>query len=121
MWAQIDHAFLPTFAVLLLTISVSLSLAMQRVVKRLRSKYPILWEHLGSPNPGLYWALGLDMLLFVTAYRPTVAAWFVRGEYRTLNDVELNLQAQRVRFQAAFYVAIILAVIVYSGLRVAGG
>lgn len=72
MGPQFERAFLPTLAIVLLTLCVSLSFSMQRVIERLRAKYPVLWGKLGSPNPDFYWALGMDMLLFVTAYRPIV-------------------------------------------------
>jgi hypothetical protein len=121
MWLQIDRAVLPTLAIVLLVLCVCLSLSMQRLVRRLRTKYPVLWGQLGSPNPDLYWALGLDMLMFVTTYRPNVAAWFVKGEYRKLNDADIDLQAGRIKFQAGFYVVVIGVALLYAGIHVVTG
>jgi hypothetical protein len=113
MWSQLDRAVLPTLVILVIVLGVKVASTGQRVAKAVQSRYPVLWDELGGPNPALYVALGFDIFMILTICHPKVTAWFIKGQYVNLNDAEINLYAGRLKFYGGFYATMLLGILVY--------
>jgi hypothetical protein len=117
MWSQLDRAILPTLVILVIALGVKVSSTAQRVARTVQSRYPVLWDELGGPNPALYVALGFDVFMILPVCHPKVTAWFIKGRYANLNDAEINLYAGRLKFYGSFYATMLLGILVYAAVH----
>jgi len=99
MWLQVQRAILPSLLFLIFLTSGRISFAAHRIVKRLQTNYPVLWEDLGSPNPVLYLALGFDVAMVLPSHRPRLTDWFRKGHYLKIDDPEIHSLARGLKFQ----------------------
>jgi hypothetical protein len=117
MWSQLDRAVLPTLVILIIALGVKVSSTAQRVAKAMQSRYPVLWDELRGPNPSLYVALGFDIFMILTVCHPKVTAWFIKGQYHSLNDADIDLYAGRLKFYASVDATLLFGVLVYAAVH----
>jgi len=120
--SSIDRSVLFTAGILLLALRIQFAYTLQRIVQKLRSKYPILSDDLGRPIPALALGIWVSVLfLFLASLQyQRLTNWFIRGTYRKLNDEEITRLARRLKSYGLIYAVGYTVLLGYAVVRLNG-
>jgi hypothetical protein len=104
-------------AVAFLALSVARYVSLRRVVTRLKQVNMSKWVEMGSPEP-IFFSRFRDYttwqptnLRVPTAVHTEFSMWLGERDYERLNDVEINVNAQRYRLMGIVQFAISIVVV----------
>jgi hypothetical protein len=109
-----------TLGLLMVVFWLGLADSIQRLTRRIRDAYPVLWGDLGMPESlSFSWLLGPFIFTFLLAGRPEFVRWLVTGQHRFLQDAELAKYVARLRFFFSIFTATVITSILYATYQLA--
>jgi hypothetical protein len=107
-----------TLGILIFVFWLGLADSVQRIIRRIRDSYPLLWDELGMPESLTFsWLLGPAIFTFLLVGRPEIARWLVAGQYRELGDAELTRYVGRLKFFFSIFTATVVTSVLYAGFH----
>ena len=109
-----------SLGVLIFVFWLGLADSIQRITRRIKDAYPVLWDELGMPEAiSFSWLLGPFIFTFLLASRPELVRWLVTGQHQFLRDTDMVRYVRRLRFFFAIFTATVITSILYAGYQLA--
>ncbi len=108
-----------TLGFLIFVFWLGLADSVQRIARRIKDSYPLLWDELGLPDSiSFSWLLGPTISTFLLAGRPEIVRWLVTGRFKNLRDAELTKYVGRLKFFFSIFTATVVTSVLYAGFQV---
>lgn len=107
-------------ALLMAVFWLGLADSIQRITKRIREAYPILWDELGTPDSfALSWLLGPLIFTMLLVQRPDFVRWLATAQHKGLEDAEIAKYVVRLRFFFSIFTATVVTAVLYAAFQLA--